>query len=74
MPKAKALAMVDLLVSRYDLTSQERVAMANLIRELVAENQALQVAIQNWINLTKTVNHSKDGCHFLGYHYNPTIK
>ena len=59
MPKDKATAMVDRLVSRYDLTSQERVDMANLIRELVKENQALHVAIQNWINLTGEVYYSR---------------
>ena len=59
MPKDKAQGMVDRLVSRYDLTSQERVAMANLIRELVKENQALHVAIQNWINLTGEVYYSR---------------
>jgi predicted nucleic acid-binding OB-fold protein len=47
MPKDKATAMVDRLVSRYDLTSQERVDMANLIRELVKENQTLKATISN---------------------------
>jgi predicted nucleic acid-binding OB-fold protein len=47
MPKDKATAMVDRLVSRYDLTSQERLDMANLIRELVKENQTLKATISN---------------------------
>lgn len=47
MPKDKAQGMVDRLVSRYDLTSQERVDMANLIRELVKENQTLKATISN---------------------------
>jgi polyhydroxyalkanoate synthesis regulator phasin len=47
MLKDKAQGMVDRLVSRYDLTSQERVAMANLIRELVKENQTLKATISN---------------------------
>jgi hypothetical protein len=47
MPKDKAQGMVDRLVSRYDLTSQERLDMANLIRELVKENQTLKATISN---------------------------
>ena len=47
---SKIKATVDRLVSRYDLTSEERVAMANLVRQLATENQTLKdrVNVLSW--------------------------